>query len=347
MKTAIFNFSLLSKYRAELMGISILGIMLAHICEWSDVQNPIIVKLIDSFSRLSHTDGFLFLSGLGLYYSLSKEITPPPQLQIDVKSWRVIRSYFLRRFWRLVVPFLLISFPFYFIKDIAQDVDVVRYLLDQSSLYFWFHGNNGMWYISVSILLYALFPIIYKIENNNLRGLLTLLFASIAALALIRYMFPDYYIMTRLGLPKIPVFIVGCYYGYLAKEGRHVDFLKYMLLLLALTSMMLLCKKHDDLFFSGFYEAAIRLITLPCCCLVLLLMSKYKCLSKVNDIFKWLGKYSLELFILHMFLYGWIFRLSSYCSLATCGIILFVTTILVCKPIHVAIDKVVNHLRTI
>jgi len=107
--TKTFDFTLLSRYRSELMGISILGIMLAHISGWVDVENTVWLKAVTLFSRLSHTEGFLLLCGGGLYFSLSKAL----YLQIDVKSRRVINDYYMRRFCRLGVPFVTISFPFY------------------------------------------------------------------------------------------------------------------------------------------------------------------------------------------------------------------------------------------
>lgn len=72
-----FEVDAISKFRTELMGVSILGIMLAHIWGWTEIQNDALQQFVDWFSRLSHTNGFLLLSGFGLYYALSKHISPP------------------------------------------------------------------------------------------------------------------------------------------------------------------------------------------------------------------------------------------------------------------------------
>ena len=169
---AQFEFSLLSKFRSELMGVSILGIMLAHIYIWTGLQVPLLGQCIGLFSRLSHTEGFLFLSGLGLYYSMSNKIT---SLQSGFKNKTFIyKSFYKRRFYRLLVPFIIITFPFYAYDDLISTFNLGKYLLEQSSLYFWFCGNNGMWYISVSILLYALFPLIFDFIDNNLEAVLNI-----------------------------------------------------------------------------------------------------------------------------------------------------------------------------
>lgn len=195
---AQFEFSLLSKFRSELMGLSILGIMLAHIYIWTGLQVPLLGQCIGLFSRLSHTEGFLFLSGLGLYYSMSNKITSP---QSDFKNKTFIyKSFYKRRFYRLLVPFIIITFPFYAYDDLISTFNLGKYLLEQSSLYFWFCGNNGMWYISVSILLYALFPLIFDFIDNNWRRCLILIVILIFLIALIRFCFPEYYEMTMIGV---------------------------------------------------------------------------------------------------------------------------------------------------
>lgn len=229
---AQFEFSLLSKFRSELMGLSILGIMLAHIYIWTGLQVPLLGTVIGLFSRSSHTEGFLFLSGLGLYYSMSNKIT---SLQSGFKNKTFIyKSFYKRRFYRLLVPFIIITFPFYAYDDLISTFNLGKYLLEQSSLYFWFCGNNGMWYISVSILLYALFPLIFDFIDNNWRRCLILIVILIFLIALIRFCFPEYYEMTMIGIPKAPVFIIGCYAGYLAKNNISISLLKYLLFLLLL-----------------------------------------------------------------------------------------------------------------
>lgn len=66
-----YNWSLITKYRNMLMGIGILGVMFAHCLEWGNVSG-VIALIFKPFNGLVFTEGFLFLSGFGLYYSFSK-----------------------------------------------------------------------------------------------------------------------------------------------------------------------------------------------------------------------------------------------------------------------------------
>jgi len=251
----------------------------------------------------------------------------PPHLQIDVKSRRDVNDYYMRRFCRLGVPFMTISFPFYFYRDILQDIDVFRFFMEQSSLYFWFYGNNGMWYISVALVSYALFPFIYKITNDRLRNVLAIVAVTVVLLAVMRMAFPNYYAMTKIGIPKFPIFIVGCYFGYLAKNAIKCNVLKYFISVLVLAAIFYVGRSYDDTFFSSLYEIAIRLLTIPLCCMILSSCAELRGASCLNRPLQWLGRYSLELYLLHMFLYQYVFQLSNQHTPVACGVILFVATI--------------------
>lgn len=64
-----FNLNLISKYRAELMGVSTLLILICH-AAGNDVLMPKWLMYVVAQAQLG-VDIFLFLSGMGLYYSLS------------------------------------------------------------------------------------------------------------------------------------------------------------------------------------------------------------------------------------------------------------------------------------
>lgn len=335
------DFSLLSRFRSELMGLSILGIMLAHLSGWMNIQSHVMVKFVDVFSRLSHTEGFLLLSGLGLYYSLSNRITPPPprtsnEHYLDISR---VKKFYIRRFWRLMAPFALMSFPFYFVGDLLLHTDLKRFLLDWSTLYFWFYGNNGMWYISVSIVFYALFPLVYKVINDSLKKLLICILVVFTLLLILRYASPDYYKMTELGITKFVIFVIGCYFGYLSKNKINANIYIYYSSMLAIMACFFIGKKWDELFFQSFYETTLRLMTIPLCCICFLLLSKCKQMSFVGVSFRWLGKYSLELYVLHMLFKGLFYSDFVPLSPVGKGYALFFTSLILCCPVHVAIAR--------
>lgn len=67
-----FNLSLFSKYRTEIMGIAAIMIIIGH-AEGNGVLMPWMMTKIIIQGGLG-VDIFLFLSGMGLYYSLTSHI---------------------------------------------------------------------------------------------------------------------------------------------------------------------------------------------------------------------------------------------------------------------------------
>lgn len=121
--------------------------------------------------------------------------------------------------------------------------------------------------------------------------------------------------------------------------------MKYLLFLLLLIIAFAWAKQKDFLLFATAYESTIRLVSIPFCCLAFVIMANKKILNFIFITFRWLGKYSLELYILHMLLYNCIFSISDELSLPFCGLILFAISILICKPVHDAVNIIVKKLE--
>lgn len=137
----LFTLQDISKYRAELMGFAILGVLVGHAISFSGCDMPV----LDSIAHGIHTPGFLFLSGFGLYYSLTKDSSA--------------LEFYKRRFWRFYFPFVLMVFPFLLRPILTGNFDIWNFISQITTLNFWLYGNNnGMWYIAVSAVLYIITP---------------------------------------------------------------------------------------------------------------------------------------------------------------------------------------------
>lgn len=187
------------------MGLGIIGVMLAHFLIWVEAKG-VIVYALKPFIGLVFTEGFLLLSGLGLYYSFRKDSR--------------LGLYYKKRIYRLLLPFLIISIPFYIERCIKFHLSLGDFLLYISSLHFWVKGNDGMWYISVALMLYLIFPLFYKFifgkpDRIINRGSLVVL-SFYAIVYVIYILFPKYYELVGEGISQIPMFVVGIMVGYLS-----------------------------------------------------------------------------------------------------------------------------------
>lgn len=158
MKSSLFTLEDLSRFRQELMGIGIIGVLLSHLVTVGDFDTRnIITQILLLFKQLVYTQGFLFLSGFGLYFSLSNNSDYLPYLK--------------RRVIRLYIPFLVMTIPFFLIQVINRDESLWLLFGRLTTVAFWIEGNySGMWYVAISMVLYILFPFYYKIVFNNGRS---------------------------------------------------------------------------------------------------------------------------------------------------------------------------------
>lgn len=192
----------ISKYRSEIMGFAILGVMLAHIKTICVFPDTIWNKILGVFCYSVCTGGFIFLSGLGLYSSMSKNDG--------------VKQFYIRRIKRLLIPFWIISTPYFLFTDIYQSHNFVAFLGHVSTLDFWAHGNySGMWYISMTVMFYLIYPLIHKviyIKQSNLLVRYCALILSIGAIIYsLKFFCPHNYEVIAVGVDKLFLFALGSF----------------------------------------------------------------------------------------------------------------------------------------
>ena len=136
-----FQIRDVSVLRSGLMGLSILWIMMLH---FRFTQ----IKVLGFIAQYGYAgvDIFLFVSGLGIYYSLDKKQT--------------IAHYYLKRISRI--------FPTYYLIGVFASLflfhdTLVTYLLRYTTLGFWINEPFFEWYIPSLIVLYIMAPFLKKL----------------------------------------------------------------------------------------------------------------------------------------------------------------------------------------
>lgn len=332
------DFSVFSKFRQELMGIAILGVCLLHAFDWAGIGDSVIAKVISPFARIAFTDGFLFLSGFGLYYSFSKNGD--------------LCQFYLKRVNRVLLPYMIMGLPFFLLSLITDNISLSTFLLKLTSLYFWFGGNDGMWYISMSVALYFLFPIVYRFlfikqkEQVILAKTLLVIITCVGANFVLLDLAPHYFSMVQIGVTKAPMFFIGMLVGWYSCLGRSMSW-KHIVGAILLSLTILLKKKSDV--FIPYYEMVYRLIMMPLACLALGYFNT-KCLK---TILLWFGRYSLEIYVLQMLIIGVAQKalILMNCPLnlipALHTLLTFVIVMGFCTPIHNCIDKIIKKIENI
>lgn len=192
----------LSKHRRFVMGIAIMIVFYFHseisFPEWLGAMNYLRGFFIGG------VDIFLFLSGMGLYFSYSKN----SNLAVFYKK-RVFRI--LPTYWSIVIVGGTIGI----LNGTESIKSVLIYL---STIGFWFNKYVYDWDIPAQLLLYALFPmffyVIYKTIDRKVA--LALLICVVFLIIYSSIQMNGSYLL--IFLVRVPNFLFGLYIGHLAKN---------------------------------------------------------------------------------------------------------------------------------
>ena len=110
-------------------------------------------------------------SGFGLFYSFTKDSN--------------IKRFYKKRFANVLIPYLIIAIPYYtyffvtnrqdlvpvYSKSLEPISSLVTYLGRITTIGYWHEGNfNGMWYLSLTILLYLMYPAVHQLFRSLVGG---------------------------------------------------------------------------------------------------------------------------------------------------------------------------------
>lgn len=294
----MFDLELFNKYRKQLMGFAIVWVMIFH-CYSKHISSMGIPVL--SFISIQGNLGveiFLFLSGIGMYFSMSKNSDIIP--------------FYWRRIKRVVIPWLIISCPYWILKSIIVDHDGVMVFLENwSGISLWTKGITTVWYVSLIIVLYLIYPFLYRLQKKTPLLVIFLMAAVAVANVIMVKCCPDFYEAREKAFSRILIFLVGSLIGELLRN-KDTDrrnkfvFLGYAAIMLAAYIMgLLICDYGIDIMplsvgkmlarFGG-QGAALAVIMLLC-----LLFEKLS-LKKLKSGLAFLGGITLEIYLIHVFL---------------------------------------------
>lgn len=286
--------ALISKYRTQIMGFAAVLIMLFHFVTgvYSDLHIPVVTAIL-SRGNIG-VDCFLFLSGIGLYRSMSKDGLAIP--------------FYKRRISRIVLPVLLISLPYWFTRDFLYKHDGIgMFLLNWTALSFWTHNNRTVWYVSLLLLLYPVYPLIFRMQKKHTVSVILLTAAVFAAVAAVFLYAPEIYDTYEIAITRIPVFLIGSLTGEIlfsekpeAMKFKPVVIVYTVLTLLLFAGCFMLQRTHRNIM-----PLLYRLGSGGAGLLLTLLTARVLDHCKntaVHGALKKIGALSLELYLIHIFI---------------------------------------------
>lgn len=276
----------ISRYRGELMGIAMLFIILFHV---SLPRNDLFFGL----RRMGNigVDMFLFLSGIGLWFSWIK--TPSA------------RHFFMKRYLR-VYPAWLIVACFYYIPrfhggDLMAWIDLIGDITINWD--FWLHDELTFWYIPATMLLYCFAPVYMELIRRHpiYRWLVVVM---ILWCVLVQYVTPIHQVVGHIEIfwSRIPIFFIGINMGEMVRSKQRIDgtgiwMILIMFVMTLFTSIFLEQSRHG--LFPLYIE---RMLYIPLTLTTILLLNRVlrRTPRWFNKAFKFVGALSLECYLIHI-----------------------------------------------
>lgn len=283
------KYSILSKYRSELMGLAILWVLFSHTS--LIIYAPIISGVKDI--GYGGVDIFLMVSGMGLYYSFSND--------------QNICRFYKRRLKRILPTYLPVVLTYDSIRLIFHKIIFSTLILNCFTIPFWLGLKNYFdWYIPALLMLYLFSPLIVRIFNNQRSKWLKLIFITLCivfsiVLSIISILLKKEYLL--IFTCRIPIFCIGILIGYCSKEEKliknsHKIFLT-IAFLLGNILLYIVCSRYAAYAWQfGLWWWPFILITLPLCILLAIVLNRLEVLIGYRcKILNYCGKLSLELYL--------------------------------------------------
>ena len=292
----LFRWGLMSKYRGELFGFSILWIMFFHSGPFRGIShNPALLHFLPykGWIRIGSVgvDSFLFLSGMGLYYAMERHPTLP--------------QFYGKRLKRILIPYLIIGTPYWLFRDVAIKNAPELLPFDISLCSFYSQGNATFWYIGLILPLYLLAPFFLWLFRTRARKffLYFWFFFWIVIDVSVALHFPEKYVQIGRALTRVFIFILGCYFGPIIRENRPMNrrWLPLSILVIASRGLVFylsntyVAEPMNWICNRLWYNAA----GLSICVLISLLLELRQSMAW-NRFLAFLGSISLELYLSHI-----------------------------------------------
>lgn len=292
----LFN---ISRYRGELMGISILFIILFH------VYLPRTSEFF-GLHRMGNfgVDIFFFLSGMGLWFSWAKV---PHSLKSLPKDWL---HFYSRRLLRIYPAWLLVACLFYIPRDItwggfAPSFEEFGEALGDILINwdFWLHDELTFWYVPATMMLYIFAPPYMELIRRQpiYRWLVVLM---LMWPIMVQYITPIHNAVGHIEIfwSRVPIFFLGINIGESIRRKDTISGQSLWLILLLFIVSFSSCVWLEQMRHGKFPLYTERMLYIPFVVTSILLLSHIFAHTPrwFNKSMAWVGAISLEIYLIHI-----------------------------------------------
>ena len=327
------NYELLSRYRAALMGLAMLFVMCFHVPMAKG-------ELMYGVVRLGNigVDMFLFLSGIGLWFSWTKNVSRSensyesqhkgtdgnlvPRSPLLIPR---LKSFYRKRMLRIYPAWLLIAclyyIPDFFGTDLfgqfhyATGADwhsvkspdvfhlVANILVNWS---FWRIDDGAFWFIPSIMMMYVFAPFYMELIRRHPVYRWLPVVAMVWA-TMVQYMPPIHDAVGHIEIfwSRIPIFLIGINCGELVKQKRPIEPSAIWLLLVTFGLSLWMCIEFENHWRGHFPLFLERMVYIPLSISIMMLGCRLFSLLTPRRILipqrflAFIGGISLEIYLVH------------------------------------------------
>ena len=288
MKIPDIELGNISRFRAEQMGAAMLFVILFHVA--LDRGDPFY-----GLRRCGNVgvDIFLFLSGVGLWFSW-------------VKTPDVLRFY-RRRLLRIVPTWIVVATAFY-LPDYLGARRFSRSLVDligdiTINWDFWLHDELTFWYVPAIMALYLVAPWYMRlVQSRPVYRWLPLL--MVIWCVMVQWVLPIHHAVGHIEIfwSRVPIFFIGINFGEMVRMRRQLSGEAVWLLLITFLMTFGTCLYLEQVRHGHFPLFVERMLYIPfTVCTVLVMNRIFRRMPQwVNSSFRFVGALSLEAYLIHI-----------------------------------------------
>ncbi len=290
----------LSKYRSAIMGLSICMIMFCHGTVNLSGTSGTVYSILMQFSQVG-VDIFLLVSGLGCFYSLSKD--------------NKLLSFYYKRGSRILIPYALVI-SLWAVLQVLLPVEssLVGFIYRYCLVTFFLRGELSAWYVAAVLVLYAIAPFLYKLIKKGKHYALVMIVLPIIIASVMHYSATvldaekiayALKVVSEIFVIRIPVFVVGMLIGEKIICGNNPKI--SLKLVVGVFSVFIVLFLLNTLAFPGykwffsqwFISRFLYLFISVCVALFAACFFNKFANSKIHSVFLWLGSLTFEIYLIH------------------------------------------------
>lgn len=270
-----FNLNIFSRYRAELMGVATLMIIVCHSPHYVTMPGWLATILGNGGTGC---DVFLFLSGMGMFNSYMSH----------VKKGKSIISWYWKRYVRIFIPCAFIITGMMIYHGGLTKGSLGYYLVDLSG-FLYLTGNLALWYVSCALLLYLLTPLVHNILTRKKKWVWLALLCFCSLLFWYVDLGDSSLIHNwQFCISRFPSYFIGYTLAIYIKKNKESNMFVFVLLPLLLYSIFFVLNHTVGTNYSLFWTQGIPIMTVSA------LFINWVNSNVVNKAFSFLGSISLE-----------------------------------------------------